>query len=123
LDLRGTRKQGCEKDFITRRNALFSPTNIIRMIKSRRMRWAGHVARTGRGAVHTGLRWKNLRKGENLEDSGVDGRIILRWIFEKWIGGGGHGLDQSASGQEKVVGFCECGNEPSVSIKCREFLD
>jgi hypothetical protein len=26
---------------------LFSSPNIIRQIKSRRMRWAGHVARTG----------------------------------------------------------------------------
>jgi hypothetical protein len=27
---------------------LYSSQNIIRMIKSRRMRWAGHVARMGR---------------------------------------------------------------------------
>jgi hypothetical protein len=24
---------------------------------------------------------------------------------------------------EKVVGACECGNEPSGSVKCGEFLD
>jgi hypothetical protein len=30
-------------------------TNIVRVIKSRRMRWAGHVTRLGRGEVHTGL--------------------------------------------------------------------
>jgi hypothetical protein len=29
---------------------LYSSLNIIRVIKSRRMRWAGHVARMGRGA-------------------------------------------------------------------------
>jgi hypothetical protein len=29
------------------RDCLFNIPNIIRMIKSRRMRWAGHVARTG----------------------------------------------------------------------------
>jgi hypothetical protein len=35
---------------------LYSSPNIIRMIKSRRLRWAGHVARMGgRGEVHTGL--------------------------------------------------------------------
>jgi hypothetical protein len=28
-------------------NDLYSPRNIVRMIKSRRMRWAGHVARMG----------------------------------------------------------------------------
>jgi hypothetical protein len=31
---------------------LYSSLNIIRMIKSRRMRWAGHVARMGRGGMH-----------------------------------------------------------------------
>ena len=33
------------------------------------------------------------------------------------------GLDGVGSGQEKVVGACEYGNEPSGSIKCRGFLD
>jgi hypothetical protein len=33
-------------------NDLYCPPNVIRMIKSRRMRWTGHVARMGqrRGA-------------------------------------------------------------------------
>jgi hypothetical protein len=30
--------------------------------------------------------WKGLREGEHLEESGVDWRIILEWIFRKWIG-------------------------------------
>jgi hypothetical protein len=36
--------------------------NTIREIKSRRMRWAGHVARMGRAEVYTGFWWGNLRK-------------------------------------------------------------
>jgi hypothetical protein len=29
--------------------SLYSSSNIVRVIKSRRMRWAGHVARVGEG--------------------------------------------------------------------------
>ena len=31
-------------------NDLYSLPNIVRVIKSRRMRWAGHVARMGEGS-------------------------------------------------------------------------
>jgi hypothetical protein len=31
--------------------------------------------------------WGNLRKKDHLEDTGVDGRTILRWIFREWDGG------------------------------------
>ena len=34
---------------------LYSLPNIVRVVKSRRMRWAGHVARMGRGEVCTGF--------------------------------------------------------------------
>jgi len=34
--------------------------------------------------AHTGFRWGNLRETHNLEDPGVDGNIIIRWIFRKW---------------------------------------
>ena len=39
------------------------------------------------------------------------------------VGCGGYGLDRAGSGQGQVAGTCECGNEPSGSIKCGEFLD
>jgi len=65
-------------------NDLYSLPNIVRVIKSRRMRWAGHVARMGeRRGVYRVL-WGNMRERDNLGDPGVDGRIILRWIFRKW---------------------------------------
>jgi hypothetical protein len=64
---------------------------------------------------------ENLRKENYLEDPGVDGRLMLKWILEKcdW----GSGLDQSGSGQGHVAISCECGNELSGSIKCEEFLE
>jgi hypothetical protein len=34
----------------------------------------------------------NLRKGDHLEDTGVDGMIILRWIYRKWDVGAWIGL-------------------------------
>jgi hypothetical protein len=37
----------------------------------------------GTGEVHTGFWWGNLRDGDHLEDLGVYGRIILKWIFKK----------------------------------------
>jgi hypothetical protein len=36
--------------------------------------------------------------------------------------GWGHGLDQLAQDRH-VAGSCECGNEPSGSVKCGEFFD
>jgi hypothetical protein len=37
--------------------------------------------------------------------------------------GWGHGLDASGFGWGQVRSCCECGNEPSCSIKCGEFSD
>jgi hypothetical protein len=38
----------------------------------------------GRREAYTGFGWENLREREHLGNPGVDGRIILRWIFMKW---------------------------------------
>jgi hypothetical protein len=64
-------------------NDLYSSPNIFRVIKSRGMRWAGHVARMGKGDVHTGFWWGDPRGGDHLGDPGTDGRIILKRIFKK----------------------------------------
>jgi hypothetical protein len=47
-------------------NDLYSSPNIFRVIKSRRMRWAGHVAHMGEKTdvgVWTGLSWLRIRTG------------------------------------------------------------
>ena len=68
--------------------------------------------------MHTEFWLGELRKRDHLKDLGIDGNLILKCSVM-----GRHGLDLSASGYGQVVGACECGNEPSGSITCREFLE
>ena len=65
-------------------NDLYSSPNTVWVIKSRRMRWAGHVARMGEGRGITGFWWGNLGERDHWGDPGIDRRIILRWIIRKW---------------------------------------
>ena len=115
LDAKGTRLQESGEDYTTRSFMLCTLINITRVIKSRRMRCAGHVARMeDRRSAY------RVTVGELMErDLGVDGTIILKWIF----GMRRPGLDWSGWGWGQVAVSCECGNEPSSSIKCGEFLD
>ena len=58
-------------------NDLYVSPNFERVIKSRRTRWAGHVAHTGeRRGLYRVLVGKPEGKN-HLEDPGVDGRIII----------------------------------------------
>jgi len=72
-------------------NELYSLPNIIQVIKSRRMRWVGHVACMGyeKGIyrVLVGQR-ETERSHERTWHRWEDN---IRWIFRKWVGG--HGLD------------------------------
>jgi hypothetical protein len=51
----------------------YSPPSIIRMIKSRRMGWTGHIARMGRRGMHIGYWWGNQKVRDHLEDLDVGG--------------------------------------------------
>jgi hypothetical protein len=65
-------------------HSLYSSPNIVRVIKSRRMRWAGHVARMreGRGVYRVFLGGPKAR--DHWEDLGVGGSIILRWTLGRY---------------------------------------
>ena len=85
---------------------------------SRRMRWAGNVARLGykRGAYRVLM---GRPEGRRLL-----GILRLRWeddikvALKNW-----DGLDWFDSEKGEVVGCCKCGYEPSGSIKCVVFFD
>ena len=65
-------------------NDLYSSPNIVWVIKSRRMRWAGHVAHFGEEMGCIGSCWGNQREGDHWGDLGVDGWIIIGWISRRW---------------------------------------
>jgi hypothetical protein len=85
---------------------LYSSPDIFRQVKSRWMRWAGHVARIG-----------EEKKVYKVLVGKPEGRPRRRWdqigSSGDWLGG--CGLDSSGSGLGPLAGCCECCVEPSDS--------
>ena len=65
-------------------NDLYSSPNIVQVIKSRRVRWAGHWHIWVRRGGHLGSWWGNWRERDHWGDLGTDGWIILGWISRRW---------------------------------------
>jgi hypothetical protein len=61
-------------------HSLYSSPSLIRMIKSRRMRWAGHV--TGLGKKMNAC-WESQKVRDHWEDQDIGGRKILKLILER----------------------------------------
>jgi hypothetical protein len=59
-------------------HSLYSTPYIVGVIISRRMRWAGHVVRMGKGEIYTGLCFRGQKGRDHWEDLGIGGRITLR---------------------------------------------
>jgi len=86
-----------------------------------RKRWEQHVAKCGRekrrievaGGGPEGKRPLGILK-HRWEDNIKTDRQEVDVVNE---------LNLSGSGWRQVAGSCECGNEPSSSIKCGEYLD
>jgi hypothetical protein len=89
---------------------LYPSPDIIRQIKSRRMRWAVHVARMVEGRkVYRVLVGKS-------EGKGPLGRQRLRWDkMDLREIGWGCGVDSPGSEQGLLAGYCACFDEPSGS--------
>jgi hypothetical protein len=62
---------------------LYSSTNIISQIKSRRMWWAGHVARMGEERKVNRVLWESQKERAHLKDQGVDGRMGSEWMLKE----------------------------------------
>jgi hypothetical protein len=65
---------------------LYSSPNIVRVIKSRRMRWAGHAARMwdGRGVYRALVERSEGKARDHWEDLGVGGMITLKWTLGRY---------------------------------------
>jgi hypothetical protein len=59
-------------------HSLYSSPNIVRVIKSRSLRWTGYVARMGWGEVFRGFWLGGPKVRDHWENIGVGGRITLR---------------------------------------------
>jgi hypothetical protein len=65
---------------------LYSSPNIIRVIKSRRIRWAGHVACIEALKMHLIFKSENRKERDNLGDIDVNEMAILKQIFKRiWL--------------------------------------
>jgi hypothetical protein len=66
---------------------MYKINELIRQIKSIRMRWAGHVARMGVGRNLYRVVMESTKGGDHLEDQGIDGRMGSEWILRRLFGG------------------------------------
>jgi hypothetical protein len=60
---------------------LYASLNIFRVIKSRRWRWAGHMACMGKGEVFTGFWLGGWKVRDHWEDLGIGGKVTLSWTL------------------------------------------
>jgi hypothetical protein len=66
----------------------YSSPDIIRQINSRRMRWAGHVARMGEGRNVYRILVGNPSERDHLKNQRLDGKMGSKWALGRLVGVG-----------------------------------
>jgi hypothetical protein len=93
---------------------LYSSPNTVRVIKSRSMRWAGHVALGDQKCIQN---FSCETHGRNYwRDLDIAWRIILKWYVRMYTG-------FNWSRMDPVAGPCGHSNTPSASLKDKYFMD
>ena len=64
-------------------HSLYRSHNVVRVIKSRRSRWAGPVARMEEGRSTLKILTRKPTGSRPLEGLDIDGRTILEWFLKK----------------------------------------
>jgi hypothetical protein len=64
-------------------HSLYSSLKIVGMIKSRKMRWAGHVGTWEKGEVFTGFWFGDPNGRDQWDGVLICGRITLRWTLRR----------------------------------------
>jgi hypothetical protein len=62
---------------------LYSSPSIVKRVKSRNVRWAGHIARMGEMRIEYKILVGKLGGRDQSEDLGVVARVTLEWILWK----------------------------------------
>jgi len=97
-----------------------TPHPILFGSKKSRMKWEGHVGVMRERGIYRVLVGKPRERRPPERPRRIWEDNIKMDLLDV---GRGHGLARPGPGKGQVSGSCECGNEPSSSIKCGEFFD
>jgi hypothetical protein len=74
-------KRSWRKQLNTELRNLHSLSNVIKMNKSKRIKWIGHAACTGRRRIHIGFWWESHKTRNHWKDLDI-GRRIIPYCFQ-----------------------------------------